>query len=113
MGDGALRADQVLARAGDAEVFVGVAAGAGVGGAGEDVALLRVVQGVVQAGDGADGVAQRRVGGDVLHAFAVDVDLPPVAQAGHVFGAGIGAGAVGDVVFGAAGAGFRHGRASR
>ena len=41
---------------------------------------LSVVQRVVEAGDHARGIAERRTRGDVLHALAVDVDGAIVAQ---------------------------------
>jgi hypothetical protein len=49
--DGVALADQVLARMGDAEELVGEGARAGVGRAGQDVLLLRVVQRVIEPRD--------------------------------------------------------------
>ena len=43
--------------------------------------MLRVVQGIVQAGDHPGRVAKGRVGGDILDALAVEPDLAAVAQA--------------------------------
>ena len=84
LGDRGLRAAQVLARARHAEVAMRVAAGAGVGGAGQHVAVLRVVQRVVEPRDGPDRIAQSGMGGHVLDALAVDIDLAAVTQALHV-----------------------------
>ena len=42
------------------------------------------MEGVVQARDGAAGIAEGGMGGDVLNALAVDVHFALVAQAGEV-----------------------------
>src|SRR4051794_2593058 len=81
-----------------------VAAGAGVGGAGQHVAVLRVVQRVVEPRDRPDRIAEGGVGGHVLNALAVDIDLAAITQGLHVLRAGIGTGAVGDDIFGLHGA---------
>src|SRR6185436_429479 len=78
-------AHQVLARLGDAEKLVGESARAGVDRTGQCRLLRRIVQRVVELGDGAGRVAKRRVRGHVLDAFAVDIDLAIVAQAFEIF----------------------------
>ena len=85
MRDGVALADQVLARMRDAEELVGEGARAGVGRAGQHVLLLRVVQRVIEPRDGARGIAEGRMGGDVLDPLAVDIDLAAVAQAFEIF----------------------------
>ena len=86
--DGVALADQVLARMRDAEELVGEGARAGVGRAGQHVLLLGIVQRVIEPRDGARGVAERRMRGDVLDPLAVDIDLAAVAQAFQIFRAG-------------------------
>ena len=86
--DGVALADHVLARARDAEEFVGVAAGAGIGRPGQHGLALGIVQRVVEPRDRARGIAERRMRGDVLDPLAVDIDLAPVAQACEIFRAG-------------------------
>ena len=88
MRDGVALADQVLARMRDAEELVGEGARAGVGRAGQHVLLLWIVQRVVEPRDGARGVAERRMRGDVLDPLAVDIDLAAVAQAVEILLAG-------------------------
>src|SRR5262249_45341223 len=68
-----------------AKEFVRVAAGTGIGRAGEDVLALGVVQGVVEPCDRARGVAERRMRRHIVDALAVDVDLAAVAQAREIF----------------------------
>ena len=46
------------------------------------------MQRVVELGDGAARVAERRMGGHVVDALAVDVDLAAVPQAFQILGAG-------------------------
>ena len=48
------------------------------------VPRLRIVEGVVQARDGAAGIAESGMLGDVFDSLAVDVHLARVAQAGDV-----------------------------
>ena len=88
MRDGVALADQVLARVRDAEEFVGEPARAGVGRAGQHVLLLGIVQRIVEPRDGARGIAERRMRGDVLDPLAVDIDFAAVAQAFEIFLAG-------------------------
>ena len=88
MRDGVALADQVLARMRDAKELVGEGARAGVGRAGQHVFLLGVMQRVIEPGDGARGIAEGRMRGDVLDPLAVDIDLAAVAQAFEVFLAG-------------------------
>ncbi len=88
VGDGVALADQVLARMRHAEKLVGERARTGVGRAGQHGLLLLVVQRVVEPGDASRCIAESRMGGDVLDPFAVDIDLPAVAQAFQVFLAG-------------------------
>ena len=55
----------------------------------EDLVLvLGVVEGVIEAGDHAGGIAKGRVDGDVLHPVAIDVDLAPVLELLEKLGAG-------------------------
>ena len=98
-GDRTLRGDQFLTGPLHPEVFVRVAAGAGVGRAGQRVAPLRIMQRIVQPGDRADGIAESRMGGDVGDTLAIDIDLASVAQALDVFRPGVGPALVGDDVF--------------
>jgi len=77
--DGIALADQILARMGDAKEFMGKAAVSGIGRTGQYVLGGGVVQRVVELRDRARSVAERRVGGDVGNALAIDVDLAPVA----------------------------------
>ena len=88
MRDGVALADQLLARARGAEEFVGEAAGAGVGRRGQQRLGLGVMQRVVEPRDRARGIAERRMGGDVLDPLAVDIDFAAVAQAFEIFRAG-------------------------
>ena len=74
------------------KIAMGIAAAAGIGGAGQHALPRRVVQRVVQPRDGAHRVTESGVGGDVGDALAVDIDFAAVAQALHVFRAGIRAG---------------------
>ena len=100
MRDGVALGDEVLARARDAEKFVGEAARAGVGRRGQDRLGLLRMQRVIEPRDRARGIAEGRMGGDVLDAFAIDIDLAPVAQAFEIFGAGERPPFLGDGVFG-------------
>ncbi len=100
MRDGVALGDEVLARARDAEKFVGEAARAGVGRRGQDRLGLVRMQRVVEPRDRARGIAERRMGGDVLDALAIDIDLAPVAQAFEIFRAGERPAFLGDGVFG-------------
>ena len=84
LGDGIARAHHLFGVARGLEEFVRVAAAAGVG-LGSTACLALIVQSIVQAGQHPDGVAEGRMGGDVLDPFAVDPDLAPVAQALDVF----------------------------
>ena len=86
--DGVALADHVLARARDAEKFVGETAGAGIGRTGQHVLGLGVVQRIVEPRDRARGVAERRMHGDIVDPLAVDIDLTTIAQAFEVFLAG-------------------------
>jgi hypothetical protein len=79
LGDGVALRDQILARARGAEEFVGVAAGAGVGRRGQDALGFLGMQRVIEPGDLARGIAERRVRGDVLDPFAIDVDFAAIA----------------------------------
>ena len=60
-----------------------------------DVAVLGRALAVVDHGEGVRGVAERRMGRDVLDQFAADIDAPAVADAleivlaGHQHGAGL------------------------
>ena len=60
---------------------MGVAAAAGIGAPAQGILQLGFMQRVVHLGDGGGGVAERRVGGHVLNAFAVDIDFAAVLQA--------------------------------
>ena len=79
---------------------MGVAARAGIGRAGQHALARGVMQRVVQPRDRAHRITKRRMRGDVGDALAVDIDFAAVAQALHVFGAGIGAAVVGNYVLG-------------
>ena len=68
---------------------MGHAAIAGVGRQQELVLALGVVERVVEAGDHPRGVAEGRMGGDVLDPLAVDVDVALVAQRIQVFRPGL------------------------
>ncbi|MCY1227187.1 hypothetical protein D9M72_394490 [compost metagenome] len=89
-GDRALLGGKIGGGAGDAEIFVGVAAGPRVGRRRQDVPLCRIMQRVIEPGERPGGIAHRRMAGHVLDAFAVDIDLAAVAQAFQIFGAGEG-----------------------
>src|SRR5947209_2819492 len=84
MGDRVALGDEVLARARRTKELVGKAAGAGIGGTGENVLVCGLVQRVVEARDGARRIAEGRMRGQIVDALAVDVDLPAVAQAREV-----------------------------
>jgi hypothetical protein len=88
MRDGVALGDEILARARGAEELVGVAAGAGVGLAGQQHLALGIVQRIVKPRDRTRGIAERRVRGDVLDPLAIDIDLAAVAQAFEIFRAG-------------------------
>jgi len=60
---------------------MGEATVAGIGLDDEDVLLGRIVQGVVEPGDHAGGVAERRMGRHVRDALPVDVDLASIPEA--------------------------------
>ena len=85
MGDGVPLRSEFLARARGTEEFVGVAARSGVGRPGENVLGLGVVQRVVEPRDRARGIAERGMGGHVLDALAIDVDVTSITQAGEIF----------------------------
>ena len=88
-GDRLLVRDQVLGAVRRGVEPVGVAlAAAVVGGRGEHVPVLGVVQRVVEPRRHPHRVAERRVLGHVLDPLAVEVDLPVVAQALDVFRTG-------------------------
>jgi hypothetical protein len=70
-----------LDRARGAEEGVGEAPVASIGLNGEDVLLGRIVQGVVEPGDHAGGIAERRMGRHVRDALPVDVDLASIPEA--------------------------------
>jgi hypothetical protein len=61
------------------------------------------MQGIIQPGDGADDIAERRMGRDIGHPLPVDVNFATIPQALHVFRAGIGPPRVGNDVLGAHG----------
>ena len=61
-----------------------VAAAAGIGVPAQLVLHFRFVQRIVQLAHRGRRVAERRVGGDILDAFAVDVDLTAILQAFQV-----------------------------
>ena len=86
--DGVALSNQFLARTRGAEEFVREAAGAGIGRSGQQRLGLGVVQRVIEPRDRARGIAERRMGGDILDPLAVDVDFPAVAQAFQVLRAG-------------------------
>ena len=81
-------ADAVLGALGITEELVRAPAAAGVGLGRQHIAVLVVVQRVVQARDRARRVAKRRMRRYVLDALAVDVHLPAVAQALQILRAG-------------------------
>ena len=85
IGDCALLGDQVVRRFGNPEIFVGIAARAGIGRRGQPLLRLLVVQGVIHPGDGAGGVAHRGMGGDVGDALAIDIDFAAVPEAGQIY----------------------------
>ena len=62
---------KVLARIRDTEELMGEGTRAGIGRADQHVLLLRVVQRVIESRNGARGVAERRMRGDILDPFAV------------------------------------------
>lgn len=78
---------------------MGIAAVAGVGIPAQAILAGRIVQRVIQLADRRRRVAERRVGGDVFHTLAVNVDFAAVLQTFQVFGAGERAFAVGTKVF--------------
>ena len=57
-----------------------------------------IVQRVVKPRDRANGVTKRWMRGDIRDAFAVDINLTPIAQAFDIFGAGEGTAFVGDEI---------------
>ena len=67
-----------------------IALGAGVRRGCEHILQLRVVQGIVQAGDHPGRIAERRVRRDICDALTVEPDFAPIAQALQVFLAGQG-----------------------
>ncbi|SQI30983.1 Uncharacterised protein [Serratia plymuthica] len=99
VGDGVTLLAHFFRAAGVAEELVGVAAVAGVGIPAQTILADRIVQRIVQLADRSRRIAERRVGGDVLHPLAVDIDFAAILQAFQVFGAGERAFAVGTKVF--------------
>src|SRR5262249_18544453 len=83
--DGFALADQILARTGDAKELMRIAAVPRVGRAGQYVPGGGVVERVIELRDGARSVTERRMGGDVGNALAIDVNLATVPQAFEVF----------------------------
>jgi hypothetical protein len=79
-GDRVARLDELLGARGRPEERVRPPAVAGVGGHAQDAFGLGRVERVVERGDRARPVAERRVGRDVGDALAVHVDLAAVAQ---------------------------------
>ena len=88
-GDRVAAGDQIVDGLRRLEEGVRHAAIAGVGRQQELVLALVVVQRVVEARDHARGVAEGRMGGDVLDPLAVDVDGAVVAQRVQIFRAGL------------------------
>jgi hypothetical protein len=72
----------------DLEERVGLAPGTGVRVGEQLVRGRRVVEAVVHPGDHAHRVAESGVGGDVLYAFTVQIDLPAVLEGLDVLIAG-------------------------
>ena len=60
---------------------MGVAAAAGIGAPAQGILHLRFVQRIVQLRDRSRGVTESRVGGDILHALAVDINFAAILQA--------------------------------
>ena len=98
-GNGIALLAQVAGGTSEAEELMGVSAVAGIGLPAQLVLGGRVVQGVVEFGHGRRGVAKGGVGGHILDAIAVDVDLAVVLEAGEVLGTGQGAIGFGAIVF--------------
>src|SRR6185312_13025832 len=91
--------DHLLARALIAEIAERVAARAGVGRRGQDIALFRVVQRIVKPRQRPHRIAEGGMRRDVRDALAVDIDVAPVAQTLTIFRAGIWPLLVGNPVF--------------
>lgn len=60
---------------------MGVAAAAGISAPAQGILHLRFVQRIVQLSDGGRGVTEGRVGSDILHALAVDINFAAILQA--------------------------------
>ena len=88
-GDGVAAGDQVIHGLRRLEEGVRHSAIAGVGRQQQLFLSLVVMQRVEQARHHAGGVAEGRMGGDVLDAFAIDEDLAAVAQRLDIFRAGL------------------------
>jgi hypothetical protein len=84
------RADQIFRTARRAEKLVRKAAVAGIGRTGQHCLLLRVMQCIVEAGNHAGCVAERRVGGDIFDTLAIDPDFAPIPQTFQILLAGEG-----------------------
>src|SRR5271170_803592 len=86
-GDRVAAGDELLHIFRRLEEGVREAAVAGVGRQQELVLAFGVMQGVVEPSDHARGVAERRMGRDVLNPLPVDIDLTAVAKFFEIFGA--------------------------
>ncbi|SSK84980.1 Uncharacterised protein [Klebsiella pneumoniae] len=60
---------------------MGVAAAAGIGAPAQGILHFRFVQRIVQLSDRSRGITESRVGGDILHALAVNINFAAILQA--------------------------------
>ena len=60
---------------------MGVATAASIGAPAQGILHLRFMQRIVQLSDGGRGITEGRVGGDVFHALAVDINFAAILQA--------------------------------
>src|ERR1700722_19559636 len=77
--------DEVIHRLRRFEIRVSETAVAGIGWKEQSAFARLVVQRVVQPRDHPRGIPKCRMGGDVLDAFAVDVDFAPIAKFLEIF----------------------------
>ena len=99
-GDGVALRDHILAAVRDLEEFVGIAARTGIGRRGQHVLGFLGVQRIVEQRHRSRRIAKGRMGGDVLHPLAVDVNFAAVAQRLQEFRSGERAVLSGDDRFG-------------
>ena len=87
--DGVAPGQEIVERFRRLEECVRLAAVAGIGRHHDLVGMLGIAQRVVEPRHHARGVAERRMGGHVLHALAVDEDRAIIAERVEVFVAGL------------------------